>query len=199
MKRLLLAALLITSAAASLSAQKSTYTDSLQQYQSKYVREHGVIRGKDQSLLRFFTVNDKYRVSARFQRIYQANWFDMETSGNSKTAYRVYGILSFTLNDTLLQLRVYQSQQLMNIKKYTDNLFVPFTDKTNGEESYENGRYIEMNIQDLAGGIYLLDFNKAYNPYCAYVSDVYNCPIPPKENDLPVAVRSGEMKYRKGH
>ena len=199
MKRLLSAALLIASATNSLVEQKNTYTDSLRQYQSKYVREHGVIRGKDQSLLRFFPVNEKYRVSARFQRIYQANWFDMETSGNNKKAYRVYGILSFTLNDTLLQLRVYQSQYLMSTKEYADNLFAPFTDKTNGEESYENGRYIEMNIQDLTGGIYLLDFNKAYNPFCAYVSDVYNCPIPPKENDLPVAVRSGEMKYRKGH
>ena len=54
-------------------------------------------------------------------------------------------------------------------------------------------------MAELDNGSYLLDFNKAYNPYCAYISNLYNCPVPPKENDLRIAVRSGEMKFGKSH
>jgi uncharacterized protein len=200
MKKIIVAFFFMLSGVAAVQAQKQTYADSLQDYQANYVGQHEVITGKDKSLLRFYPVNETYRVKARFQRIYEAAWFDMETSGKNKKTYRVYGILSFTLHDTLLQLRVYQSQSLMKTKEYSNSLFAPFTDKTSGEDSYENGRYVDMTIEDLAnGGTYWLDFNKAYNPYCAYVSDVYNCPVPPPENDLPVAIKAGEMKYRKGH
>ena len=112
---------------------------------------------------------------------------------------RVYGILHFILKDTILKLEVYQSQKLMDIKQYEDLLFVPFTDQTNGEQSYENGRYIDLTMDEIKTGYYLLDFNKAYNPYCAYISNTYNCPIPPKANNLAVAIRAGEMKFGRDH
>lgn len=182
-----------------VKGQKKSYSDSLEKFREKYVKGHEVVKGKDKSLIHFYPISEKYKVTARFERIYEFNWFDMETSGKQKQAYRVYGILHFTLHDTALTLRVYQSQQLMNTKEYARYLFAPFTDKTCGAESYENGRYIDLTIDDVTGDSYLIDFNKAYNPYCAYVSNVFNCPIPPKENDLPVAVRSGEMKYGKDH
>ncbi|MEQ1677273.1 MAG: DUF1684 domain-containing protein [Chitinophagaceae bacterium] len=199
MKKSILCLFFLTGCLYHATAQSNTYLDSMQQYQERYVKEHGVIKGKDKSLLRFFPVSEKYKVKASFQRIYEASWFNMETSGKEKQVYRVYGVLNFELNDTAVKLYVYQSQRLMNTKEYADHLFAPFTDKTNGEETYENGRYIDMTEADLSGDVYFLDFNTAYNPYCAYVSNTFNCPIPPKENDLPVAVRSGEMKYRKGH
>lgn len=199
MKKLTLFLYFLSGCACYAEAQSNIYLDSMKQYQEQYVKKHGVIKGKDKALLQFFPVSEKYRVKAGFLRIYAASWFNMETSGKEKQVYRVYGVLNFVLNDTAAKLYVYQSQRLMNTKEYADHLFVPFTDKTNGEETYENGRYIDMTEAELSGGIYILDFNKAYNPYCAYVSNTYNCPIPPKENDLPVAARSGEMKYRKGH
>jgi len=180
-------------------AQKKTYTDSIQKFQDKYVKEHGVVEGKDKALLHFFPVNEQFRFTARFERIYSSAWFNMETSGKIKKPYRIYGVLNFTLKDTVLKLNVYQSQQLMATKEYADHLFVPFTDKTSGDESYDNGRYIDLLEGDLKGETYTIDFNKAYNPYCAYVSNVYNCPVPPKENDLPVFIRAGEMKYGKAH
>ena len=80
---------------------------------------------------------------------------------------------------------------------YKDYLFLPFTDATTGNETYDAGRYIDLKIEDTRTPEVILDFNKAYNPYCAYVSDIYNCPIPPKENRLPVAIRAGEMKFLK--
>jgi uncharacterized protein len=190
---------LVCLSAFSMYGQNKSYIDSLNTFQQKYVKEHGVVKGKDKSLLHFFPVHEKYKAVARFEKIYTASWFDMETSGKEKKAHRVYGILYFTINDTALKLYVYQSQQLMGIKEYANYLFAPFTDKTSGEESYENGRYIDMTVEDLAGGSYSIDFNKAYNPYCAYVSNVYNCPVPPKENDLNIFIRSGEMKYGKTH
>lgn len=180
-------------------AQNKTYIDSIHAYQQKYVKEHGVVKGKDKELLHFFPVSKEYYINARFERVYSYNWFDMETSGKRKQSYRVYGVLHFKLGDSSLKLQVYQSKDLMNTKEYADYLFIPFTDKTCGDESYENGRYLELRLGDVSTGRCILDFNKAYNPYCAYVSNVYNCPIPPKENDLPVAVKAGEMKYGKPH
>jgi len=67
-----------------------------------------------------------------------------------------------------------------------DYLFIPFTDATSGIDTYGGGRYIDCATGDIRGGILMQDFNKAYNPCCAYASG-YNCPIPPPENDLPVA------------
>ncbi|HNJ28593.1 MAG TPA: DUF1684 domain-containing protein, partial [Ferruginibacter sp.] len=80
-----------------------------------------------------------------------------------------------------------------------DYLFVPFTDLTTGDESYGSGRYIEFYIQDIQGdGTLQLDFNKAYNPYCAYASG-FKCPIPPRENALNVAIKAGEKNFAKPH
>ncbi|WP_192347263.1 DUF1684 domain-containing protein [Algoriphagus sp. Y33] len=72
-------------------------------------------------------------------------------------------------------------------------LFLPFTDQTNGGETYGGGRYMGLTIP--TGDTIELDFNKAYNPYCAYASG-YACPIPPKENDLEVPIRAGVMKSK---
>jgi uncharacterized protein len=179
-----------------LQAQE-TYTDSLNDFQSSYVKAHDVVKGNDKKSMHFFPVSETYRVTARFERIEIAPWFKMATSGKDKQVYRVYGILHFKLKDTLLKLEVYESQELMKVEKYADHLFIPFTDLTSGEESYENGRYIDLTIGELNSGFYVIDFNKAYNPYCAYVSNRYNCPIPPKANDLMVAIRAGEMKFGK--
>ncbi len=175
------------------------YADSIGSYRKKYVKNHEVVKGDDKKDMHFFPVDKAYRIPARFKKVSQSPWFNMPTSSGALKEYRVYGILHFTLHDTALQLNVYQSRSLMNIREYADHLFIPFTDKTSGEESYENGRYIDLDMADLASVNYVLDFNAAYNPYCAYISGRYSCPIPPKENDLPVAIRAGEMKFGKVH
>jgi hypothetical protein len=77
-----------------------------------------------------------------------------------------------------------------------DYLFIGFTDMTSAAETYGAGRYIDCVTGDIRGNTMLLDFNKAYNPYCAYAAG-YNCPIPPRENDLPVAILAGEKNYGK--
>jgi uncharacterized protein (DUF1684 family) len=84
-------------------------------------------------------------------------------------------------------------------KEYKKYLFIPFRDLTSGKESYGGGRYIDTEIP--AGETLILDFNRAYNPYCAY-SHRYSCPIPPEENTLKVEIRAGEkvpVGYDKQH
>jgi len=181
------------------SAQTDPYLDSLQHFRQHYISTHDVVAGEDRAELHFFPVDHRYCLPVRFERIYEAPWFAMETSGSKKKIFRVYGILYFSLNDSTRKLHIYQSQDLMKNPVYSDYLFIPFTDKTSGEESYENGRYIDLRVGELDDPGFRLDFNKAYNPSCAYVSNTYNCPVPPKENELDLAIRAGEMKYGKNH
>jgi uncharacterized protein len=175
------------------------YKDSMTSYQVTYVQNHEVVTGADKELMRFFPVDEKYRVTALFEKKNDSKWFSMETSGTMRKIFRVYGVLRLVINDTTVRMNIYQSQNLLNSDEYKDQLFLPFTDLTSGEETYGGGRYIDLVIGDITDNKIVIDFNKAYNPYCAYVSGKYNCPIPPKENDLPVAIPAGEKLFEKPH
>ena len=89
-------------------------------------------------------------------------------------------------------MNIYQNLELISKPEYVDYLFVPFTDLTNGKGSYSGGRYIDTRIPP--GKKIVLDFNKAYNPYCAY-NGKYSCPIPPEENHLEVEIRAGVKDF----
>ncbi|MGZ3952268.1 MAG: DUF1684 domain-containing protein, partial [Flavisolibacter sp.] len=177
MKRLLLLILFISFAGAGFA--QTSYKDSVETYIKGYIENHEVVKGTDRNELRFYPVDSKYRVVATFARTQNGQWFEMPTSGRIKKVFRVYGTLSFTLNDTVVKMNLYQSQGLMGSAEYDNYLFLPFTDATTGIETYESGRYIDLKIGDIKNIHVLVDFNKAYNPYCAYVSGIYNCPVPP--------------------
>lgn len=181
------------------SYSQDAYKDSLNKYIADYIKNHEVVLGKDKELFRFYPVNEKYKVTARFEKVVDSKWFNMETSGPIKKTHRIYGTLHFTINDAPVKLNVYQSQNLMNTGEYKDYLFIPFTDLSSGEETYEGGRYMDLRIGDIANNKVILDFNKAYNPYCAYASGKYNCPIPPKENHLAIAIQAGEKIFAQPH
>ena len=191
--------ILLASIPALVFAQSKTYKDSIESYFKKYVKEHEVVTGKDKELISFFPVNEKYLINGKFERTMNSPWFRMESSGQIKRNYRIYGIIHFKINDTAVTLNIYQGQDLMTTQQYKDHLFIPFTDATSGEETYESGRYIDLEIKDIKNDKILIDFNRAYNPYCAYVSGKYNCPIPPVENRLGVAIRAGEKAFSKPH
>ncbi|HLO37559.1 MAG TPA: DUF1684 domain-containing protein [Lacibacter sp.] len=173
-----------------------SYVDSLKLFLKKYVADHEVVTGGDKQKMKFYPVQEQYRITAGFERKENSPWFMMSTSGKTKQQYRVYGIIRFNIHDTTVALHIYQSRSLMSSEKYKEHLFIPFTDLTSGRETYGGGRYIDLNISDINNNTYVIDFNKAYNPYCAYTSG-YNCPIPPKENDLVVAIKAGELNYGK--
>jgi uncharacterized protein (DUF1684 family) len=178
---------------------QDTYLDSLQTFRENYIQTHEVVLGKDRSSMTFYPIGKAYRVVAHFKKAENSQWLTFPTSGKINKVYKVYGTLSFVLNGQALQLHVYQSQDLLQREKYRNYLFLPFTDVTNADETYEGGRYMDLTTADIQNNTVLLDFNKAYNPYCAYVSGKYNCPIPPKENALPIAVKAGEKAYQSSH
>ena len=91
-------------------------------------------------------------------------------------------------------LNVYQSEESLTTEGYQDYLFLPFLDDTNGESTYGGGRYIDLRIPE--GNLIIIDFNKAYNPLCAY-NEKYSCPIVPRLNYLSTEVKAGLMNYDK--
>lgn len=144
--------------------------------------------------LDFFEPDTSYRTWARLERTPEALPFDMPTNTNDLARERLYGKLTFQLKGTTFDLEVYQSPELLSDPAYEDYLFLPFTDETNGGETYEGGRYIDLRIPE--GDSILIDFNKAYNPYCAY-NPSYSCPIVPSENHLPVEIPVGVKDFEK--
>lgn len=144
--------------------------------------------------LDFFDIDPEYIVKAEFVRTPSEASFAMRTSTDRLPKYVKYGELYFNLKGKDLKLNLYQNQELTQDPEYFDYLFLPFTDLTNGRSTYEGGRYIDLRIPDSKEVI--LDFNKAYNPYCAY-SGKYSCPVPPKENDLEIEIFAGVKAFDK--
>ncbi len=149
---------------------------------------------KDFDGLDFFEPDTTYIVKARFERTPDAEPFLMPTTTDRQTQEVVYGIAHFTLNGAEHQLEVYQSLGLMDDEEYEDYLFLPFLDNTNGEETYGGGRYIDLTIPK--GDTLVIDFNKAYNPYCVY-NKKYSCPLVPRQNYLRTNVRAGVKNFNK--
>lgn len=139
----------------------------------------------------FFPFNSKYRVTAKFVRTENAESFDLPTSSGKTKSYREYGKAIFKIDGKSYTLTLYQSLDLMKQKKYKNYLFLPFRDATNEKETYGGGKYMDLTIPK--GNTIVLDFNKSYQPYCAYNAYDYNCPIVPDENKLPVEIRAGVM------
>ncbi|MFD1095173.1 DUF1684 domain-containing protein [Salegentibacter chungangensis] len=149
---------------------------------------------KDFKGLDFFEVDSSYIVKAEFVRTPAESPFKMPTTTDRTPVYVKYGEVYFSIKGEEYKLNVYQNQSFLTDPEYFDYLFLPFTDNTNGETTYSGGRYLDLRIPE--GDFVILDFNKAYNPYCAY-SGRYSCPIPPKENDLDTAIEAGVKAFDK--
>jgi uncharacterized protein (DUF1684 family) len=151
---------------------------------------------KNTSELSYFDINSKLRIEANFTKNADPASFDINTSNGSKKQFYTYGHADFYLDGVKNRLAIYRNVQNMRHPKYKNYLFLPFTDDTSGEETYGGGRYIDVHIDDLENNMLVIDFNTAYNPYCAY-GDGWSCPIPPAENYIAVKILAGE-KYFKG-
>lgn len=134
--------------------------------------------------LDFFPINKKFAAEARFAPIIKGEIVTFPTSANKTKTFQIAGTLHFTIEDKNCQLTLYTTPQSPG------ELFLPFRDATSGHTSYGAGRYIDLKRSQIRQGKILLDFNLAYNPYCAY-SEQYSCPLPPDENTLPVAIEAG--------
>ncbi|MDO6759030.1 DUF1684 domain-containing protein [Tamlana sp. 2_MG-2023] len=144
--------------------------------------------------LNFFKQDSTYVVTAKLERTPNTEWFKMKTTTDRVSEERIYGILSFDLKGNTYNLNIYQGKETMTQEGLEDYLFLPFLDETNGLETYGGGRYIDAKIP--SGDHMIIDFNKAYNPYCAY-NEAFSCPIVPRENYLKTRIEAGVKSFKK--
>ncbi len=141
----------------------------------------------------FYPVQEKYRVKARFEPTPDSKPFLLETSKGTSKVYKRIGILHFQIDGNEHTLEAYVQQKRFRLPGEPTYVFLPLVDETTGNETYGAGRY--MHYEGIPEGTeWIVDFNKLYNPYCAY-SDRYECPKVPEANYLPIKVEAGIKGY----
>lgn len=204
MKNLFIVTLSILVLFTNCTTQKTSYTDEIKLFQYELNTQYADVEEsplmvedlKTFKALDFFEIDKNYSIEAVFELTPDTPIFEMPTTTDRLPLYRKYGISHFTINGLNLELSIYQNQKLMTSLEYESYLFLPFNDTTNGISTYGGGRYIDLEIPSEDSKSIIIDFNKAYNPYCAY-NPKYSCPIPPVENNLPVAITVGVKAYGK--
>jgi len=138
---------------------------------------------RDFASLQYFPENDALQLEVQVERLFDQQPMQMQTSTGGVQAYVRYGKFKFEVDGQPAELTIYQNE---------NGYFLPFVDSLAGKETYPAGRYLEP--EPLPGDRFLVDFNIAYNPYCAY-NEMWSCPITPAENRLKVPIRAGEKLF----
>lgn len=133
--------------------------------------------------LNYFEEDPKLRLEIDIEPFEEQTQVQMQTSTGDVQTYTRYGRFSFDTNGEKAELTIFASPH---------GYFLPFVDSQAGVDTYGAGRYLDP--PQLPNGKFLIDFNDAYNPYCAY-NELYSCPIPPSENRLTLAVKAGEKSF----
>ncbi|MDU0370530.1 DUF1684 domain-containing protein [Hymenobacter endophyticus] len=140
--------------------------------------------------LKYFVPNLDYRFEAQLEQLAQRDTVEMPLTDGKADKYLRWGRASFILNKQEYKLTLF-----LKADGKDTTLFVPFTDRTNGFATYGGGRYLDAPLPAADDTEVVLDFNEAYNPYCAY-ADGYACPVPPADNRLTVEIKAGEKAYK---
>lgn len=182
----------LNSFAQSYNEQLAKHRDS---YKQDFVKEaNSPLKEADLNNIHFFDADSTYKVIADVEILKNEKIFKMPTyDGTSKEFFR-FAKIKFILDSKETVMTLYKNVALAGNPAFKNLLFLPFTDETNNKETYGGGRYIDLNSTDILNNKVEIDFNKAYNPYCAY-SDGYRCPVPPEENDLQLEIKAGEKLY----
>ena len=144
---------------------------------------------RDFKNLVYYDPNVAYKVTAKLEDLPKQDTLLMPLTNGSYEPYLRYAIANFELEGQPQRLTLYKKLA----KEEKDQWFVPFTDKTNGFETYGGGRYLDIPYKEDAKTV-VLDFNRAYTPFCAFNPE-YVCPVPPKDNRLTIAIPAGEKTY----
>ena len=142
--------------------------------------------------LSYFPINSAFKVEAKIVKLPLGEIVTINTTGNKPRKYRKFALAQFNLGGQSHELLLLQATDRLSESLHKSLLFLAFTDLTSGEDTYGAGRYID--IEKPEGETVVIDFNMAYNPYCAYNS-TYDCPIPPQENNLSIAIQAGEKNF----
>lgn len=167
------------------------------EYKAAFLNEeHTPLKKKDLKYLNFYTPDINYRIVAKVVLTPDAEPVNFATSSNILVSLVPYAkaILRIHRHDDTLTL--YRSLEHINHPVLKDYLFLPFKDNTSGYSTYGGGRYIDLKMGDIQNNEVIIDFNKAYNPYCAF-SDGYSCPVPPAENFIRYNIEAGERNFLK--
>lgn len=135
--------------------------------------------------LPYYAIDEQYRVPAALKVARGDEVMEMSTSTGNPRRMRRVGTLAFTLKGQPLTLTAFAEVDDTQLRR----LFVPFGDLTNGTQTYQGGRYLDLDLK--GSGVYDLDFNRAYHPYCVF-NPTFECPVPPRENRLTVPILAGE-------
>ena len=146
--------------------------------------------------LAYFPPDPKYRVRAELIKDPNPQRVVLATSKGVPREMIRYGVFEFEIDGTKQRLAAFKSVPQPGHHHADESLFVPFRDATSGKETYGASRYLD--IEEQPTDEYVIDFNLAYNPYCAYSND-YVCPFPPRENWLSVPIRAGEKNFPLAH
>jgi uncharacterized protein (DUF1684 family) len=141
--------------------------------------------------LDYYPINLDLRFSLKLNRYSRPGKIRLATNTGEIRSGLLYGYFEFMVENQTCRLQVYRLEDVT--ENGGPSLFIPFRDATSGKETYGSCRYIDL--KENISGIYELDFNRAYNPYCAF-NNQYSCPLPPPENVLSVPIRAGEKKYK---
>lgn len=174
-------------------AYKTTITEHRQDRQTFFKRGSesplSTVDKKKFKDLNYYPPNPDYRVNARLTPFQNQTILKIPTSDNKEKTYRKFAFAEFELEDKLHKVLLLKPTDSEN----PNEVFLAFTDSTSGEETYGGGRYLDLEVS--SNSRIIIDFNKAYNPFCVF-SDKYSCPFPPKENHIKVAVKAGEKDYK---
>lgn len=139
----------------------------------------------DYTGLNYYPVDLKFKIKARFTPVETQEIYKLQTNDGKEKQYLTYGTAKFELENSINELLI-----LENVEE--NELFLAFGDATSAIETYGAGRYLD--VTHTGGNSIILDFNKAYNPFCAY-NESYTCPLPPRQNLLQIAINAGEKNY----
>lgn len=188
-------AVLITSCTSSSKFQKEL-TEHRKLYKQSFVdNPRSPLTESDTNFLRFYPANKNLKIKAKFKASNDTTTIFIPTYSGIQKPYQIYGNVTFFVNKKPLVLNIYYSPAFKNHPLYKNHLFLPFKDISNGDDTYGGGRYIDLTVLDIQkNNTVIIDFNRCYNPWCAY-SDGYNCPVPPVSNHLSIVISAGEKKY----
>jgi uncharacterized protein len=179
-------------AAAACNAPPASYPDEIAAWRSDkdaYMRSSdSPVPSGDRATfppLPYYPIDEQYRVPAGLKVLRGDDVIAMSTSTGKPRRMRRIGTLAFTLKGQPQTLTAFAEADDSSLRR----LFVPFGDLTNGLETYQGGRYLDLDLK--GSGVYELDFNRAYHPFCVF-NPTYECPIPPRENRLQVPIKAGE-------
>jgi len=148
---------------------------------SPFIEQNVPFNGLD-----YFDIDESFKVRASVEAIQDGKIYNLKTSDDKVKTFQAVAILHFDILESHEDLTLLQSAK-------DGHFFLPFYDETSAITTYGAGRYLEVNFK-IGQKQVLLDFNKAYNPYCAY-TEGYSCPVPPPENNISIPINAGEKNY----